>query len=103
VGGVLAKAENRFDEDVEPDFLELLVRLSLDLTGDFRGGVLPLTVIKSPQSMPFEDERRGGGTLWGSQWTEGPWISNPETLDQGPGGEGERCQLRVPKDISQLA
>ncbi len=61
MGGVLAKAENQFDVVVEPDFLELLAEFSFDLTGDFKGGVLPLTVTKSPQSMPFEDERRGGG------------------------------------------
>jgi hypothetical protein len=44
VGGVLAKAENRFDTLVEPEFLELLAEFSLVLAGDFEGGVLPLTV-----------------------------------------------------------
>jgi hypothetical protein len=65
VGGVLAKAENRFDVKLEPEFLELLAEFSLDLTGDLKGGVLPLIVLKSPQSMPFEDERRGGGDFVG--------------------------------------
>ena len=65
MGGVLAKAENRFDTVVEPEFLELLAELSFDLTGDFEGEVLPLTVTYSPQSMPFEEERRGGGDFVG--------------------------------------